>query len=562
MSNRPWAKTPFLSLFLHGWARPFFIVLVSLINVTQAHALDAYDPAIRELTIPSLQIGSAIYSNIVVTVGRIVSGPSGSAANGTLDKYNPGTGQLTVQSVAIGATIYNNVVVTVASLVSIGGVTGADVFDGSTLTVAQVQAGGAVYENVVINEAGGTLLSIGGGMPTAGPDTYGAATNQLSIPAVQFGNHVYTNIVVTLGQITSVGGMVFQNQKSSLYSSAVMPSGFAASALIQGNDGNFYGTTESGILFRITPGGVATTLYSFGAPVTTLIEGGDGNFYGTVTPANNDAPFMFELTADGVETVLFSLPEASNGSPGSSILDHLMQARDGNFYLSGLSGSGVATLFKLTPGGEVTLLDSVAFTDGFSGVSGLIQGSDGNVYGTTGGNAGGTQIGSVFKVTPGGVVTPLCSLGAGGFDADASIGGLIQGGDGNFYMTNALDGANNRGLVFRVTPDGAVTQLYSFGAYATDGWLPKSLIQGSDGNFYGLTYGGGTFDQGTLFKLTPGGVETVLFSFPSSDSDPFNESGPYSLVQGSDGNFYGLYSETTDQNGGRLFKVTNFPFVP
>jgi uncharacterized repeat protein (TIGR03803 family) len=125
---------------------------------------------------------------------------------------------------------------------------------------------------------------------------------------------------------------------------------------------------------------------------------------------------------------------------------------------------------------------------------------------------------------------------------------LIQGNDGNFYGTTGGGGggADNGGTVFKLTPGGVETVLYAFGASSSDGIGPNSLIQGSDGNFYGTTGGGGAntengnLGDGTIFKVTPGGVETVLYSFGASSSDGV---GPVGLIQGSDGYFYGTTSE-------------------
>jgi len=167
-----------------------------------AWGTDSYDGA--SLTIPSVTVGSATYSNMVVTVGSIVSGPSGTAPDASQDSYDPASNRLTVPAVTLGGRTYYNVVVTVHSLISIGGVSGVDSFYSPDLIIPSVQLlGGAVYNNVIITP--GKVISEGGGMPQNVRDVYDPQTKQLTIAAIQFGGHVYTNAVITPGQIVSVG---------------------------------------------------------------------------------------------------------------------------------------------------------------------------------------------------------------------------------------------------------------------------------------------------------------------------------------------------------------------
>jgi uncharacterized repeat protein (TIGR03803 family) len=138
-----------------------------------------------------------------------------------------------------------------------------------------------------------------------------------------------------------------------------------------------------------------------------------------------------------------------------------------------------------------------AFGDGVGPNAGLIQASDGNFYGTTAFN-GANNNGTVFKITPTGVETVLHTFGASG-DGVSPDAGLIQASDGNFYGTTYLGGANNSGTVFRITPAGLETVLYSFGG---DGANPNAgITQASDGNFYGTTRGGGANGAGTVFEM-------------------------------------------------------------
>jgi hypothetical protein len=170
-----------------------------------AGATDTYTPASRQLAIPALTIGGATYADAVVTIAGIVSGPSGSAPNGTQDSYSPASRQLTAPSVRVGSKIYDNAVATVGSLVSVGSVIGADSYDGKNLTIPFVQVdGGVVYRNVVVTVR--KVVSAGGGMPTQPWDTYSSAGSQLAIPAVQYNGHVYTNVIATVANVQSFGG--------------------------------------------------------------------------------------------------------------------------------------------------------------------------------------------------------------------------------------------------------------------------------------------------------------------------------------------------------------------
>jgi uncharacterized repeat protein (TIGR03803 family) len=255
----------------------------------------------------------------------------------------------------------------------------------------------------------------------------------------------------------------------------------------------------------------------------------------------------------------------------------LFQGSDGNFYgttyrgglpacANGAASSdpfviGCGTVFRITATGEETVLHSFAAgpTDGANPEI-LIQGSDGNFYGTT--DVGGaSNQGTVFRLTPQGVETILYSF-AGGSDG-AGAQGLVQGSDGNFYGTTGSGGANNAGTVFRLTPGGVETILYSFTgtSYAgPDGANPVGqLVQGSDGNFYGVTALGGlpspvvnnTTTCGTVFKVTPEGIETILHRFSGPDGQ-FPQAG---LIRGGDGNFYGTTSGA-NTTFGTVFRIT------
>jgi uncharacterized repeat protein (TIGR03803 family) len=370
--------------------------------------------------------------------------------------------------------------------------------------------------------------------------------------------------------VTDVAVSCSPNLESVLYSFAGVQSGgkFTGAALIQGSDGSFYGTTfggganGDGTVFKITPAGAEMLLYSFtgahgdGAnPNAALIQGSDGNLYGTTWDggANNDGA-VFKITPAGVETVLHSL----SGSPGDGMSPNasLVQGSDGNFYSTTARGGAIGdgTVFKITPTGVETVLYSFGGTpDEANPLAALVQGSDGNLYGTTW-DGGANGEGMVFSITPAGVETVLYSFGATKTDGTGPQATLIQDSDGNFLGTTPSGGANGDGTVFKVTPAGVETVLYSFGASQSDGtYAEASLIQGSDGNFYGTTSTGGANGDGTVFRITPAGVETVVYSFAGGPTDGANPNA--ALIQGSDGNFYGTTVSGGVNGDGVVFKI-------
>jgi uncharacterized repeat protein (TIGR03803 family) len=330
--------------------------------------------------------------------------------------------------------------------------------------------------------------------------------------------------------------------------------------LIQASDGDFYGSTldggtsNGGTIYEIAPSGTETVVYSFASmPWAGLTQGSDGNFYGTTASGGSSGRgTVFKLTPSGAETVLYSFPAGS-----SEPYCGLIEGSDGYFYgTTGANGtSDDGTVFKITPSGTETTLHVFPKTggDGEIPYAGVILGSDGNLYGTTyfGGSSG---FGTVFKVTPGGTETVFYSF-AGGSDGEHPYAGVIQGSDGNFYGTTYFGGSSGLGTVFKITPSGTETVLHSFAGGSSDGANPEAgLTQGTDGNFYGNTYLGGTSNLGTVFEITPSGTETVLHSFAGGSSDGANPSA--NLIQSSDGNLYGSTGAGGTSGYGTFFKVT------
>ena len=328
-------------------------------------------------------------------------------------------------------------------------------------------------------------------------------------------------------------------------------------SLVQGADGNFYGTTYDGgangvgTVFKITLSGTLTTLYSFGgaddavgtSPDAGLVQASDGNFYGTTSEGGAGlGGGVFKITPGGTLTTLYSFTRSADGEHPEAAL---IQATDGNFYGT-TSGSGVnttapaGTVFKITPQGVLTTLYTFSGADG-SQPNALVQAADGNLYGTTSGG-GANGLGTVFKITPGGTLTMLYSF-TGHADGSKPYAGLIQGTDGNFYGTASGGGANGAGTLFKTTPAGTLTILYSF-AITEAAFTPEpGLIQATDGNFYGANSG-----AAMIFKVTPGGTLTRLYTFGVTG----NVGG---LTEGVDGNLYGTTAQGGAGEHGSVFEL-------
>ncbi len=193
--------------FLRRHARLLVTLVALLAGAWDAHGADTYLSG-GHLAIPSLSIGRANYSDVVLTIGSIVNQPSGTAPNGTQDRYNPANNQLIVPAVEVGGTAYYNAVATVAGLTSIRSASGVDTFDGTHLHIPYVQVGGTIYSQVVLNVSLTDVVAVRSGMPGEPLDQY--AAGQLTIPAVLVGTTVYTNVVLNLGlgSIVSVAGTV------------------------------------------------------------------------------------------------------------------------------------------------------------------------------------------------------------------------------------------------------------------------------------------------------------------------------------------------------------------
>jgi len=305
------------------------------------------------------------------------------------------------------------------------------------------------------------------------------------------------------------------------------------------------------LLTAVQPAGAQreSVLYSFSSrsrdgqiPLAGLIRDKKGNLYGTTDNGGaNGYGTVFKLTRAGAETVLYSFGSQSGDGtdPGGLIMDKLGNLYGTTFY-GGANGRG--TVFKLTPSGNETVLYSFGSQpgDGANPQSGLSRDKEEILYGTTccGGANG---IGTVFRLTPSGVETVLYSFGSQPGDGINPGAGLIMDKKGNLYGTTYRGGAYSGGTVFKVTPSGTETVLYGFGSQRGDGGNPYAgPIMDAKGNLYGTTFDGGTEGYGTVFKLTPSGVETLLLSFTDGYRQGVNPTA--GLVMDKRGNLYGTTS--------------------
>jgi uncharacterized repeat protein (TIGR03803 family) len=335
------------------------------------------------------------------------------------------------------------------------------------------------------------------------------------------------------------------------------------SGLTLATTGSYWGTNEGGEfgpgnIFKMSAAGKVTDYNVLGGtgevngddPIAPPVQGMDGNFYGTTTSGGNTSKctygnggcgVIYQITPAGKYKVIYTFDQTNGGNPD----DALLLGTDGNFYGTASQGGtvggkyvGDGVVFKITTTGEYSVVyafcSETHCNDGANPLAALIQGSDGNFYGTTeygGVGAGGVPEGVIFKLTPSGEITVLYSFCAVASCKDGAnpFGSLVQATDGNFYGTTAYGGANGHGVIFEVTPAGKYTVLYNF-ATTTGGVPQTTLLQNTNGIFYGTASQGGT---GSHIDCT-GGCG-VFYSF-NVGLDPF-----VSIV-----NWYGKVGKTVE----------------
>jgi len=355
--------------------------------------------------------------------------------------------------------------------------------------------------------------------------------------------------------------------------------------VVEDGSGNLYGTTvgggayKAGTVFRIAPDGTETVLYSFqykedGAlPSGALIVDARGNLLGTAARAGSRSctagcGTVFKLTPGGKLVVLHSFE--GGDTDGENPQSALLADTNGNLFGTTADGGSTncsfrcGTVFRIAHDGTESILHffTGAPHDGGTPYAGLISDEHGNLYGTTVGG-GANDKGTVYTIAPDGSETVLHSFAGSPHDGDGPNGGVIRDSAGNLYGTTAGGGSTKNclpgcGIVFRIAPDGTETVLHYF-KNGRDGADPLSgLTFDRHGNLYGTTFSGGTktcFICGTIFGMSPDGLMQVRFSFEGGKRGGNPWAG---LMMDSTGHFYG----TTINDGGNRIKGTVFEFTP
>lgn len=411
-------------------------------------------------------------------------------------------------------------------------------------------AGLGPYESVSLQDNGANTVTV-------------SANGAFSFPVIVDGGATYAVMVqshtpgiacsvsngsgtVGSSDVTGISVSCGPGSEKILYSfgaNATDGSGPSATPILD-SAGNLYGITSAGganglydgTVYKISPEGTETILHSFGASATdgqmpsanaSLVMDSAGNLYGTTTfgGANGEGT-VYKISPDGTETILHSF----SGGPGDGAEPYagVIMASSGNLYgttsMAGANGGG--TVFKIDTAGHESVLYSFAASsgDGDHPLGGLVMDSAGNLYGTT--QEGGFGSGTVFKLGADGTESILYDIGAS-FDGEYPCAGVAMDSGGNLYGTTAFASESN-GTVFEIGANGRNTLLYAFGA-GNSGFAASSVgvapyagvMLDSAGNLYGTTAEGGSngFYDGAVYKLSPDGTETVIYSFGASAMD-------------------------------------------
>ena len=320
--------------------------------------------------------------------------------------------------------------------------------------------------------------------------------------------------------------------------------------------------TES-VLYTFCSIGAPQYCYDGAQPTGNLVLDSHGNLYGTTTWGGSEVAggTVFKVTPSGTETVLHGFDGAGGGPDGyNPYFAGVVFDKAGNLYgatdLGGADRAG--TVFELSPTGTETVLHTFAYNDagGTGPLAGVILDKAGNIYGTTatgGTGNNGYGYGTVFKITPTGTYTVLYSFTGGTDSCFPQNAALVLGKKGFLYGTTSGESCSSFGTVFKLSPAGTMTVLHTFVNDRADGLDPKAgLVLDKAGNLYGTTYFGGANASGTVFIVTPSGTETVLHSFTGSDgANP-----QASVVRDVAGNIYGTTYYGGAHSLGTVFKLT------
>jgi uncharacterized repeat protein (TIGR03803 family) len=362
--------------------------------------------------------------------------------------------------------------------------------------------------------------------------------------------------------------------------------------LVQHSNGNFYGTTpfgganNYGTVYQLTPGGQLTTLYSFcsvggsactdgDTPNGALALGSDGNLYGTtfLGGANNEGT-VFKITTGGALTTLYSFCSKASCADGAEPFGAMVQGSNGNFYGTTYVGGNAnndGTVFEITSGGSLTTIYTfcslAGCADGANPEGDLVQSvTNGNFYSVTFAGGNSHSAGTAYEISPSGVLTTIYAFCTKTNCNDGTYpqAPLTQDGFGNFYGTTELSGANAYGTLYQISTWGTLHTLYHFCSKSncTDGAEPAGgPLVGIDGNIYGTTALGGADDGGSIYQFTPWGVLNTLHSFCSVGGSACTdgETPEAPLVQGTNQNFYGTTAFGGTYSDGTSFVLSTIP---
>ena len=321
---------------------------------------------------------------------------------------------------------------------------------------------------------------------------------------------------------TSFSGGVFKvapdGTETVLYSFTGGADGaFPEAALIRDNAGNLYGTTTQGgsdnigVVFKVDPSGTETVLHSFTGgtdgviPVGGLLRDAAGNLYGTTSQggSSNDG-ILFKISPSGKETILHTFSGSANDGKYPTYTSLLTDAQ-GNLY--GVTDEGGSAdggiLYKLSKTGKLTILHSFTggTSDGCNVLGAPFRDAAGNFYGTTS-SCGTHNLGTVWKVNKYGKEKVLHSFAGGTADGEYPLAGVTVDAKGNVYGTTSGGGASNFGTVYKVSKSGQFTLSHSFNG--TDGKnIYGGLVQNTRGTLFGAAQNGGSIGYGTVWKIIP-----------------------------------------------------------
>ena len=372
------------------------------------------------------------------------------------------------------------------------------------------------------------------------------------------------------GDYGTIFRMTWFGALTTLHSFSGADGAYPRAPLVQAANGAFYGTTSSGgahanpgTVFKLTSNGNFTLLHSFdgtdGYDPNGLVEAADGDFYGTTAVGGipDNAGTAFKITAAGVVTVLHEFRSDLVAQHPRS----LVQGSDGDFYGTTsspacCSSSNAGSVFKMTRDGTVTFLHEFAGSpDGANPETGLVEAPDHNFYGTTSGGTDSVVFGTAYRIDSAGNFATVSQFGGslGGTPSALTLtrNGLLVGTTqlGGVPMPTGPTGGF--GTAFSMTTSGPATLLYSFSGLSPV--QPMGALVEVSGALYGTSCRGGIYDHGTIFKLNAGGV-TTLHSFTGPDDGTCPVSG---LLPGPDGSLYGTaFFGGASGAGGSIFKVT------